>query len=502
MIYSRKYSRNFIPLRQDNSRYTFDFRPALGRCLIEIKNGKGNVNFYAQGIKPNTNYQLELLSVDNDDIKIAQIGNFNVDNHGKGETKMIFDPDKVSNSNESIEKFNIVILMPQDDNVLSPALVGYIGSEVPWKDRYFSENNNLPINKEFNIEFDREVSEPCGDELTDKEIGLIQKEQGLIEREAGLIDKKEGLNDKAINPESKGDLTSFEDALQQKQDGLQEKADGLLEKENALSRREELLNEGNIMDNNKCIQNKENYLINIEENLINKEQTLIDTEKQLLRTNPDSEYEQSLITKEKELLSLEQNLLDREKELLVKEKGLLNIQNDILEKKEYIPKENLEIPTEKNTEFNETIQNIRKKAENRLNDGIIEGIDQPFSDNKDIEFINLNNAKMTPFKDVNDNVTWYRISPFELPAIINNDWKLQNNTFITSCYKKYKHLILGIDKSGTCETYTLGVPCVYDEDFHPVGDLKEFKVFMPVDSEISASNIKNGEYGYRLANMS
>lgn len=536
MIYSRKYSRNFIPLRQHNSRYAFDFRPALGRCLIEIKNGLGNVNFYAQGIKPDVDYELELINADDNNIKIASLGKFSVDTYGKGEAKMSFNPDEVGKTGEIIENFNVVILVPKNAKSPSPALVGYIGSEIPWQEKYEEYSNKskkidvpeekIKIDTRENEILDSkvEIETPCNNELTETEIGLIAKEKGLVEREKGLIDKKNGLEDKSKDPNSKGDLSSFEKALKQKEDGLSEKADGLLEKEKALSRREELLNDGNIGNNNECIQDKEVDLIKKEDYLVNKEQDLLDIEKQLIRKNPNSQYEKDLILKEKELLKIEQNLLTQEKELLEKEKELLKTQSEILGNK----------TQETGINFGETIKNITKNIkkttekignkdvardygnydfrDGKYRDGkkikeiLKENLnfskeETKLSEDSNINYIRLNNARMTPFKNVDDEIIWYRISPIELSAISKSNWKLANNIFVTSCYKKYKHLILGITKKDDKEIYTLGIPCVYDEEFYPAGELKDFKIFMPVDSEISVTSIKNGEHGYRLSSI-
>ncbi len=116
--------------------------------------------------------------------------------------------------------------------------------------------------------------------------------------------------------------------------------------------------------------------------------------------------------------------------------------------------------------------------------------------NDDIDYIKSKNAIMTPFLNNDININWYRISPYDLTNLSPNSWRYCNNPFVFTCYKKYKHLMLGIDKTKE-ETYLLAVPCRYNEEFK----LRDFKEFLPVDNNVSAKSINNGEYGYRIVEL-
>lgn len=510
MNYSRRYSRNFIPLKQDSSKYNLDFRPSLGRCVIEIKDGKGKINIYAQGIKPKTDYHLELIGFEKGNIKSESLGKFQVDSYGKAEFAQTFNPDKMGNN--KIEDFNVVSVMVKDNKQVVSTLVGYIGNEIDWHDKYIANNINLHSNccncadEEYDDEDDENGSENSTDNnennennednednnISEFEQGLIDKEEGLIEREEGLIEKEKGIAEKEKN-QTKLPLDDYEKSLKEILSYLAEKEKGLAEKEQGLLEKERALKQGYLPTDDKELREKELELIKKEMELIKIEQELINRERNLIRKDPKSDREKGLIEKEKGILEREQGLLDREKGLIEKEKGLLEIEKGIREKNKYTQKSTNNDKNNTNHEnFKNMIDTLRK---NMINIQDMEMKNKNIND--DIEYIKSKNANMTPFKDENTNIDWYRISPYDLTSLSNNSWKYCNNPFVFSSYKKYKHLILGVDNKQGKETYILGVPCKYEKDF----SLKNFEKFLPIDNNVSTKNINDGEYGYRIVNL-
>lgn len=492
MIYSRKYSRNFVPLKQDDESYNLDFRPSLGRCVIEIKDGNGKINLYTQGLKTNTDYHLELIGLNGDDIKTASLGSFNVDEYGKGDFIKKFNPDDLDNNNSKIEDFNIISVMIKKGNNINSALVGYVGNEVDWQNKYMA--NCVPSNNECscNTPDDYNNDESMKDEnLSEIEQGLKDKEEGLDEKQQGLIDKKKGIIEKEKNKfKPKKPLEDYERELNGKLDGLEEKEQGLLEREQGLLEREKALREGNLPQDNTEIRQKELELIKREMNLIKCEQELINREKRLIRKNPTSEKERGLIEKEKGILQLEQGLLEREKGLVEKEKGLIELEKGLRKQRDCKENKNCDYDNsnDKHNNFKDLLDKLRQ---NILN---IENMDSK-EENKNILYIKNKNAVMTPFKE--SNLSWYRISPNDLTGIIENSLEFTNNPFVVISHKKYKHLMLGIENEDEKEIYTLAIPCQYKKDFN----IKTFENFVPVDSEVSSQNIQEGEYGYRLIKL-
>ncbi|WP_250277917.1 hypothetical protein [[Clostridium] colinum] len=498
MVYSRRYSRNFIPLKQDSSKYNLDFRPSLGRCVIEIKDGKGKVNIYAQGIKPDEEYCLELIGFKKGNVKNVCLGKFNVDAYGKGEFSTSFNPDNMESPENKIEDFNVISVMVKGDNDISSALVGYIGNEIDWQEQYKANaiinipkgdcSCNKPTedndDKNDNIEDDKE-------NISEFEQGLIDREEGLLEREQGLIDREKGLVEKEKN-QNKISLDDYEQALNEKLDGLAEKEKGLAEKERGLLEKERALKEGYLPTDDKDIRQKELDLIKREMELIKIEQSLIERERKIIRTNPTSDRERGLIEKEKGILEREQGLLEREKGLIEKEKGLLEIEKGIREKNKYKENEKEEPKNTNHQDFKDMLDNLRKNMMN------IQNMDtKNIKINSNIEYIKDKSVVMKPFANNQENINWYRISPVDLTNISDNSWEYSNNPFVFMSYKKYKHLMLGIDNSGEKEKYTLAIPCRYEQNFN----LKDFKEFIPIDNNISVKNLNDGEYGYRIVEL-
>ncbi len=544
MIYSRRYSRNFIPLKQDSQKHNLDFRPSLGRCVVEIKDGRGKVNIYAQGINPKSDYYLEFIGFEKGNIKNVCLGKFNVDSYGKGEFSVQFDPDNMENTKSKIEDFNVVSIMVKDDTDISSALVGYVGNEIDWKEQYkenavinvgkgnsceerpqednnsnrpnnnnnnsnnsnnnngnipnnnnnnnsnnSNNNSNMPNNNNNN---NNSSNSPNNNNISDIEQGLIDKEEGLLEREQGLIDREKGLVEREES-QTKIPLDEYERWLKEKLDGLAEKEKGLAEKEQGLLEKERALKQGFLPPDDEEIRAKELALIKREIELIKIEQELINRERMLIRKNPTSDRERGLIEKEKGILEREQGLLDREKGLIEKEKGLLEIEKGMREKNKYTKKQIDAKETNTNHQnFKDMLDNLRRNMMN------IQDID---AENKtidnDIDYIKSKNVKMSPFVNKQDNIDWYRISPYDLTSLSDNSWKYANNPFVFTSYKKYKHLMLGVNKQQDKETYILAIPCRYENNFY----LKDFKQFLPVDNNISTTSINNGEYGYRIVEL-
>ncbi len=599
MIYSRKYSRNFIPLKQDSTKHTLDFRPAIGKCLIEIKDGEGKINFYAQGIKPNLPYRLEMIGFDKGELKNAYFGDFKVDEHGKGELRVKFNPDNVAETKRSIENFNVVSLMADNQEDLSCALIGYIGNEIPWKDKYKKSKLNsnkkyqqkdkelekelekdleLEKNKKLEKDLDLDkykdiynqkdtfnnktainnIDEPCNNEFfTKKEQGLIDKKQGLVEREKGLIEKEKGLIDKENSEElfEDNNLNKFKQDLQDKENGLIQKEKGLLDKEKALLLIESELNSGNIPKEDTCVRDKEISLIQQEQLLIKQEQDLIKQEREIIRkkldanqsnnTNAFTATEEGLIQREQGLLDREQGLLDKEKGRIEKEKGLFEVEkslrynnnnnNNIHATQADIPKsipentnhddfKNMIDKLKRNISKISDLDNIKNNASDinniqdvNMSDNNIEysnDIDTNTNSNNnnyydysinDINYIKFNNAKMTPFKDFEEDIMWYRISPYELNSLTDKAWVYSNNPFILTCYKKYSHLMLGINDNNT--DYILALPCKYDEKFKlnsifdNFKDFSKLSKFVPINNNLEENTISNNDYGYMVINL-
>jgi len=169
MSYSRVYSRLFITLKQERPDYCLDFRPTMGRSLIEIKNNKGKLNVYAQGLKPNIFYKVFLISVKDSKSIGVPIGFIDIDNNGKGELKYNFEPDNVAQSNLPIDDFNVMAILVQGQQEIKAPLVGYTESAVLWKNNFSildKENNNDSVQENKNNVSEEKDNKKTGTEIS------------------------------------------------------------------------------------------------------------------------------------------------------------------------------------------------------------------------------------------------------------------------------------------------------------------------------------------------
>ncbi len=191
-------------------------------------------------------------------------------------------------------------------------------------------------------------------------------------------------------------------------------------------------------------------------------------------------------------------LRSKEKEIIKKEEGLIEKEDGLIKKKQY---ENIENEKDNKTKFKEMLNELKNDIydfEYNKDEIELNNFENKYTEeneiNKDIEYIKENNMKLTPFKDTDENISWFKICPFELSIFEGDIWKYANNPFVYNCYKKFNHLMLGIKNEGNKESYILGIPCRFEKDFSIFG----FEKFSPLDENVSLSNIENGEYGYRL----
>lgn len=107
-------------------------------------------------------------------------------------------------------------------------------------------------------------------------------------------------------------------------------------------------------------------------------------------------------------------------------------------------------------------------------------------------YIEQHYPRMAPFPYEQSEFKWYRIGPHDLPAIDRKLWKFYNNPFINYNYRKYKHLLLGLHNVDDKQSYVLGIPSVYDDEFAMQSTAQGYHEFKSSESK----SFKNGDYGY------
>lgn len=202
MAYSRNYSRIFITLKQERPDFCLNSRPAMGRCIIEIRNGKGKLMTFIQGLKPDILYKIHMISCGTEKSIGVSVGFIDIDNNGKGEMKWEFDPDNVGNSGINIENFNVIAFLVPGNNDITAPIVGYSDNVVLWK-------NNFKIFDKEEINENKELEDNDNIPETDK---LNSKENQLNESslQENLLDEENKItqddSDKDLKNNEKTDI--------------------------------------------------------------------------------------------------------------------------------------------------------------------------------------------------------------------------------------------------------------------------------------------------------
>ena len=137
----RRYDRFFIMFKPEQSGYSMDKQEIKGYMKVEIRDGKGKIITYIQGLKILKNdemYRIYLISSQNNNCIGLPIGWLEIDNRGHGESRFEFNPDNIENSGLSIEQFNIgaILVKNKNSSQLIAPVVGYKGKETLWKNNF------------------------------------------------------------------------------------------------------------------------------------------------------------------------------------------------------------------------------------------------------------------------------------------------------------------------------------------------------------------------------
>ncbi|MCI8805542.1 MAG: hypothetical protein HFE59_06555 [Clostridiales bacterium] len=442
MIYSRNYARMFVTLKQEISEYSYDFKEAMGRCVIEVRFGKGRFSTYIQGLRKG-DYSIFFISCKGGRNIGVNMGKISADLGGKGELKTEFDPENIFGTKLKIEDFHVVAIMPFESATVKALLTGYVGGAVQWKEgfSFFKVNDgdsydSFEAAKEESISESREETESdfSGNLKDSQDSEDFQKTQAEEIREEGTYGEISEESD-----EDYGEVTSNEE--------MGETETEIKDEENS----------------DAYEAKKEN------EEETKADDDALDVENCACACEEIEEEEERENTSFKDLKEVGDNFNDIIKKF---KKGIKEIEKlkDDKEKKELRKSKiiNMEDVKEKNLKRNYAL-----------------------------DYIFENNAKMTPFQSQRKDVEWVRIDLSELVVLPGKVWLYLNNPFVSFSEKKYKHLILGRFYEGGKEKYILGVPGKYFSDYRLEASIQGFKQFKCCENKLPV----DGDYGYWILNI-
>lgn len=382
MAYSRYYSRLFITLKQERPDFCLDFRPAMGRCIVEIRNNKGKLSVYAQGLKPRILYKIFIIKCESGNSLGIPVGLIPIDDNGKGEIKWNFEPDNVGESKCKIEEFNVVALVVQEHNEIIAPLVGYTENAVLWKNNFKSFNKDEINNKnEEKKDIKEKTINNINDSKTEKE--EIKENQKTINEET---------NNKEIEQEVKKDIDNkieTEEIEESNEDKIEiEKNEENVNNEINIENEEE-----NKKDKHDEIQVKEE-----QKNIINKAN--IEAENEKIKKDNDDKME---IEANKEIINIDEEddddkifLVDDDENIYYFEKeDIDNQQKNIIELKEV---------SSKNKEIEGNKENDKSFTENKKNPEINQINEKIKSDSIKNDNINNENQLNTETEEISKKI--------------------------------------------------------------------------------------------------
>jgi hypothetical protein len=119
------YNRYFIIFQEEDKGYgiAIDKQPT-GYAKIEVKNGKCKITVYAQNIKKEKGpYNFCMIDTNRSPANLVKLGEVRIDDVGTGETYWEYNEDNVCDSGNSIENYNVAVLMAESD-VIANSMVG------------------------------------------------------------------------------------------------------------------------------------------------------------------------------------------------------------------------------------------------------------------------------------------------------------------------------------------------------------------------------------------
>lgn len=139
---SKKYNRYFLIFNEEDKGFeaASDKQPT-GYTKIETKSGKCKITVYAQNLKSdNGPYICYLVDSTKNPAKVARLGEFLVDEAGKGETVWEHDAKNILGTGLSSDKFNVAAIV-KEGNRLQVPLAGYSGKDkVQWRNNIDSNS--------------------------------------------------------------------------------------------------------------------------------------------------------------------------------------------------------------------------------------------------------------------------------------------------------------------------------------------------------------------------
>lgn len=153
MAHKKGYSRYFIILQQDENGYSVssDKLPS-GYTKLETKSDKCKITYYVQNIKKELEpYYMVLICNKKDTKKIINLGEMNIDEHGRAEITYEYNTSNIAGTNLPIDVVTGAAIVKQDGSNLISVMSGFASADPPsdWRSfQLINENRKESISEE------------------------------------------------------------------------------------------------------------------------------------------------------------------------------------------------------------------------------------------------------------------------------------------------------------------------------------------------------------------
>ncbi|MEG0371806.1 MAG: hypothetical protein RR645_05890 [Clostridium sp.] len=204
---SKKYNRSFLIFNEEDKGFevSSDKKPT-GYTKIETKNGRCKITVYAQNLKTEKGpYCCYLVDSSKKSAVVAKLGEFCVDDTGRGETIWEDDEKNIFGTGLSADRFNVAAVVKEGSRLQVP-LAGHVGKEKSmWRDK-ITDDSFKP--KGLN-EDDHGLKENVGDiisssnpnirdqisEIVERaEIEVLEENKEIVEETRALIKQQEDVS--------------------------------------------------------------------------------------------------------------------------------------------------------------------------------------------------------------------------------------------------------------------------------------------------------------------
>lgn len=445
-----RYFRKVIQLQSVYDEKTRNKKGQIAYYKFENRNKQCNINLFINDVVPleRDNYVFCLVYKDQDDFIIKELRTLLV-KQNRIEDKLSFDEnlgDKVI--------CTLIVLKNEQNDIVFPDNIRWVGYHENFNlDRlyYISQKKLKDNSKNYNINKREEPNK--NEELPLVEITeeIITEAIDEIKTEASGSIETEAMDEAKLKAakEIKTETEEYEFVNWEKLDST--------------------------YDNKEIISDKiDENLYEVTEGIINKKyEEKGESEKEKLQ-DKTIEHTIEKINKEDNLVSSDSESDYKETNINEKSENSINNESDIRKDDFFNSQGNNQ--KDKKTLF-DSIDSYKKSMEKER---VSEFLKELFKSNQ----------KIGPFVKTDEYIEWIQIDVSDLIYLPIDSWIYINNAFLMNCYRKYQHLILGLNRVDN--EIMLGVPDVYYFKNSIIANLCGFYEFRSCKD----NHPKAGEYGY------